>query len=60
MEGLMVKVSADRFTREMLGITEEEITDSKARQVVEQIADNKNYRLSLSNDKLVIQRFLRD
>jgi hypothetical protein len=56
----MVKVSADRFTKEALGITEDEITDSKARQVCEQVADNRNYKVGLSNDKLVIQRFIRD
>ena len=56
----MIRVSADKFTREQLGITEDEVTDSKARQVVEQLGDNKNYKLSLSTDKLVIQRFIRD
>jgi hypothetical protein len=56
----MVKVSADRFTGEQLGITEEVISDTKARQVCEQLSDNKNYKIALSNDQLVIQRFLRD
>jgi hypothetical protein len=56
----MVKVSADKFTREHLGITEDEITDSQARKVCEQIADNKNYKVGLSTDKIIIQRFLRD
>jgi hypothetical protein len=56
----MVKVSADKSTREALGITEDEVTDARARQVVEQIADNRNFKAGLSNDKLIIQRFLRD
>ena len=56
----MVKISADKFTREQLGITEDEITDTKAKQVVEQLSDNKNYQVALSADRLVVQRFLRD
>jgi len=56
----MVKVSADRKTREELGITEDQITDSQARQVCEKIADNRNFKAGLSNDQLIIQRFLRD
>jgi hypothetical protein len=56
----MVKVSADQYTREQLGLTEDEITDSRARQVCEQIRDNNNFKSALSADKLVIQRFIRD
>jgi hypothetical protein len=56
----MVRVSADRVTREQLGIKEDEITDSQAKQVVERIADKPDFKAGLSNDRLVIQRFLRD
>ena len=56
----MIKISADKFTREQLGLTEDEIADSRARQVCEQIRDNNNFKAGLSNDKLVIQRFIRD
>jgi hypothetical protein len=56
----MVKVSADRYTKEQLGISEDEVTDSRARQICEKIAEDKGFKAGLSNDKLVIQRFLRD
>ena len=56
----MIRVSADKATREQLGLSEDEITDSKAKQVCEQIRDNKNFKAGLSSDQLVIQRFLRD
>jgi hypothetical protein len=56
----MLKVSADRWTREQLGITEDEITDSQARKVCEQLGDNPNYKVGLSTDRIVIKRFLRD
>jgi hypothetical protein len=56
----MVKVSADKHTREQFGLTEDEITDHQARQIVEKVADNRNYKAGLSNDKLVIQRYLQD
>ena len=56
----MVKISADQWTRKQLGLTEDEITDDRARKVCEQIADNRNYKVGLSNDKLVIQRYLQD
>jgi hypothetical protein len=56
---MSIKVSADAFTKKYLGINEE-LSDSEARQVCEKLADNKHYRGGLSEDKLVIQRFLRD
>jgi hypothetical protein len=56
----MVRVSADKTTREQLGINDDEVTDFKARQICEKIADDRNFKAGLSNDKLVIQRFLRD
>jgi hypothetical protein len=59
-ENGMVRVSADRHTKEQLGIDEEEITDTRARQICEKIAEDRNFKAGLSNDKLVIQRFLRD
>jgi hypothetical protein len=55
----MVRVSADQFTKKQLGI-KEEITDSEAKRVCEQLSNNENFRVGLSNDMLVIQRFLRD
>jgi hypothetical protein len=56
----MVKVSADKHTKEQLGIDEEEVTDARARQICEKIAEDRNFKAGLSNDKLVIQRFIRD
>jgi hypothetical protein len=56
----MIKVSADKFTKTHLGLDEELISDSKAREVVEKLRDNKNYKLSLGDEKLIIQRFIRD
>ena len=56
----MIRVSADQYTKEQLGLTEDEITDSKAKQVCEKIANDKNFKVGISNDQLVIQRFLRD
>ena len=55
----MVRISADNFTKTQLGI-DEEISDTRAKEVVEQLRDNKNYQLSLSDNQLVIKRFIRD
>jgi hypothetical protein len=56
----MVRVSADNWTKEQLGIKEEEITEDHARKICEKLIDNKNYKLGLSQDKLIIQRYIRD
>ena len=56
----MVRVTADSATREDLGIVTEDIPDDQARKVVEKIRDNPLYKASHSNDRLVIQRFIRD
>jgi hypothetical protein len=56
----MVKVSADSATRQDLDIMQETISEENARRVVEKLANNPQYKVSHSNDKLVIQRFLRD
>jgi hypothetical protein len=55
----MIKVSADQHTKKQLGISEE-LTDSEARKVCEQLSNDNNYKVGLSKDELRIQRFLRD
>jgi hypothetical protein len=56
----MVLVSADHVTKVQLGIKEDSVTDSEARQICEKIGDDGRYKASLSNNQLVIQRFIRD
>ena len=55
----MISVSADSWTKAQLSL-DETITEDKAKQVIEHLRDNRNYQVALSNDKLVIQRYLRD
>jgi hypothetical protein len=56
----MVKVSADSATRQDLDIMQETISEENARRIVEKLANNPQYKVSHSNDRLIIQRFLRD
>lgn len=56
----MVKLSADVKTREKLGLSGEIISDSEAKQIVERLTDDQTYKVRLSDNQLVIQRFLRD
>lgn len=56
----MVKLSADVKTREKLGLSGEVVTDSEAKQIVERLTDDPTYKVGLSNNQLIIQRFLRD
>jgi hypothetical protein len=51
----MIKVRVGKSIREALGIMEKEVTIVRARQIVEQIANNRSFKAGLSNDKLIIQ-----
>jgi hypothetical protein len=55
----MVQVSADQFTKRQLDLSES-VTEDKAKLVMEQLRDNNNYKVSLGDGRLIIQRFLRD
>jgi hypothetical protein len=55
----MVKVSADSFTKRQLDL-DEQISETKARDIVEKLQNNNNYQLSLADNQLIIKRFIRD
>jgi hypothetical protein len=56
----MVRVSADQFTKKYLGINEDVLSDSEAKKVCEKLSNNRNYKVGLSEEKLIIQRYLQD
>jgi hypothetical protein len=56
----MVRVSADNFTKNQLNIVENEVSETRAREIVEKLQNNNNYQLSLAENQLTIKRFLRD
>ena len=55
----MITVSADQHTKKQLDL-EETITTDGAKKVIEKLSNDPNYKVSLSPDRLTIQRFLRD
>jgi hypothetical protein len=55
----MIKISADQYTKSQLNL-EETITEDGAKKVIERLSNDTNYKVSLSPDRLTIQRFLRD
>lgn len=57
---MAVKLSADQKTKQKLGLSGEVISDSEAKQIVERLADDQEYKAEMSHEQLVIKRFLRD
>jgi len=54
-----VQVNADNFTKRQLDLSEV-VSEAQAKSVVEKLSNNNNYKVSLADNQLIIQRFLRD
>jgi hypothetical protein len=54
------RISADRYTKQQLGIKGNSITAEEAKQVQNKVSDSKEFKAVKEKDELVIKRVIRD